>query len=99
MGQDVMPFTQTVLGSAFAKIFHEGPPIASDVIPAQALGLMLTSLDKLREAWEKASKATQIGEAAAASFQLMMGLSKKRRAEREDTVMRGAEAADEAAEL
>ena len=79
LGAEAPLFGRTALGSAWANWFPNDPGSAA-VVPKQVLGLVLNSLEKLKDNLEADEAAQEIQAAAAGSYSQMTGITKKRRA-------------------
>ena len=86
LGKSAPDFLKTILGSQWKTLFPE-EPIPAAFVPKQAALLALASLERLKQHWIDSEKADEIKSAGAASFALLAGEAKKRKAELYDIDM------------
>ena len=79
-------FVRDAMGETWAKWFSTDP--ASDtVVPHQMAVLVMRSLGRLKEHWEVQQQADAVRAEATASYAMLVGPSKKRRAEYDESCM------------
>ena len=76
-------FVKACMGDNWSRWFADGEPLASDVVPSQVCELLLATLDRVKQAWDKQMSTPRTLKAAEAQFGALQNGAKKRKTELE----------------
>jgi hypothetical protein len=86
LGSNTALFFKEVMTAEWLKWFPSDPPPQTPV-PRQMALLVLEALELLKTTWEDAGDAAQVKEEAKATYAILSGAAKKRRAEQLDDMV------------
>ena len=86
MGGAVAHFVRDAMGAPWRKWFPTDPEPDS-IIPCQLAALLTRSLGRLKEHWQAQQQADEVRASATASYAVLVGQAKKRRADFDEACM------------